>query len=58
MAAQKPQSSREQEFVDDTPAPVTPAAASAVYFGQVHPVYPDFNLNLPTDTGMHVDNQA
>jgi putative oxidoreductase len=58
MAAQKPQSSREQEFVDDTPAPVTPAAASAVYFGQVHPVYPDSNLNLPTDTGMDVDNPA
>lgn len=58
MAAQKPQSSREQEFVDDTPAPVTPAAASAIYFGQVHPVYPDSNLNLPTDTGTGADNPA
>ena len=58
MAAQKAQSAREQEFVDDTPAPVTPAAASAVYFGQVHPVYPDSNLNLPTDTGTSVDNPA
>ena len=57
MAAQKAQSAREQEFVDDTPAPVTPAA-SAVYFGQVHPVYPDSNLNLPTDTGTSVDNPA
>ena len=58
MAAQKAQSACEQEFVDDTPAPVTPAAASAVYFGQVHPVYPDSNLNLPTDTGTSVDNPA
>jgi len=58
MAAQKAQSSREQEFVDDTPAPVTPAAASAVYFGEVHPVYPDSNLNLPTDTGTSLDNPA
>ena len=58
MAAQKPQSSREQEFVDDTPAPVTPAAASAVYFEQVHPVYPDFQPEPSTDTGMDVDNPA
>jgi putative oxidoreductase len=57
VAAQK-QGAQEQEFVDDTPAPVTPATASAIYFGEVHPVYPDSALGLPTDTGTDVDNPA
>ena len=57
LAARKPQGAQEQEFVDDSPAPVTPAAASAIYFGEVHPVYPD-TMSLPTDISVEGDNPA
>jgi putative oxidoreductase len=57
-SSHKPQGEQEQEFVDLTPAPVTPANASAIYFGEVHPVYTDTDLNLPSNTGTDADNPA
>ena len=44
--------------MDETPAPVTPANASAIYFGEVHPVHTDTGLNHQSDTGTATDNPA